>query len=194
MSAKLYKGVATFEFYFLSNNKPDVEAHARSIAEAQFMGCYGIKATTAVPITRLEELPEQERNDAPDGDVEWDPCGNHVYTIAEWFARQAEPPVRVQRQRTKGFNLQDASPNGKPVVYVGRPSKWGNANRVEDFGWDIQACLRKYREDIELLVACKELDLSELHGKNLACWCSLDEPCHADVLLEMVYEDSIASE
>jgi hypothetical protein len=23
----------------------------------------------------------------------------------------------------------------------------------------------------------------ELKGKNLACWCPLDEPCHADVLL-----------
>ena len=26
---------------------------------------------------------------------------------------------------------------------------------------------------------------SELRGKNLACWCPLDQPCHADVLLEL---------
>ncbi len=26
---------------------------------------------------------------------------------------------------------------------------------------------------------------SELAGKNLACWCALDAPCHADVLLEL---------
>ena len=25
----------------------------------------------------------------------------------------------------------------------------------------------------------------ELSGKNLACWCPLNEPCHADVLLEV---------
>jgi len=25
----------------------------------------------------------------------------------------------------------------------------------------------------------------ELRGKNLACWCRLGEPCHADVLLEI---------
>ena len=25
----------------------------------------------------------------------------------------------------------------------------------------------------------------DLAGKNLACWCALDEPCHADVLLEI---------
>jgi hypothetical protein len=27
--------------------------------------------------------------------------------------------------------------------------------------------------------------LPELRGKNLACWCSLDRPCHADVLLRL---------
>ncbi len=27
--------------------------------------------------------------------------------------------------------------------------------------------------------------LPELRGKNLACWCPLDMPCHADVLLEL---------
>lgn len=26
---------------------------------------------------------------------------------------------------------------------------------------------------------------SELRGKNLACWCPLDGPCHADVLLKL---------
>jgi hypothetical protein len=26
---------------------------------------------------------------------------------------------------------------------------------------------------------------SALRGKNLACWCPLDQPCHADVLLEI---------
>lgn len=29
-----------------------------------------------------------------------------------------------------------------------------------------------------------DADLSELRGKDLACWCALDQPCHADVLLE----------
>jgi len=28
-------------------------------------------------------------------------------------------------------------------------------------------------------------DLTPLRGKNLACWCPLDQPCHADVLLEI---------
>lgn len=31
----------------------------------------------------------------------------------------------------------------------------------------------------------REFYLGELRGKNLACWCPLDQPCHADVLLEL---------
>lgn len=30
---------------------------------------------------------------------------------------------------------------------------------------------------------------AELAGKNLACWCSLDQPCHADVLLELANQE-----
>jgi hypothetical protein len=31
----------------------------------------------------------------------------------------------------------------------------------------------------------KKLDISELKGKNLACFCGLDQPCHADTLLRL---------
>jgi hypothetical protein len=27
--------------------------------------------------------------------------------------------------------------------------------------------------------------VTKLRGKNLACWCPLDQPCHADVLLDL---------
>lgn len=39
-------------------------------------------------------------------------------------------PVRVKRSRKLGYNMQKASPNGLPVVYVGRGSKWGNPFKV----------------------------------------------------------------
>jgi hypothetical protein len=29
----------------------------------------------------------------------------------------------------------------------------------------------------------------KLRGKNLACWCPLDQPCHADVLLELANQE-----
>ena len=31
---------------------------------------------------------------------------------------------------------------------------------------------------------------SELRGKDLACWCPLDQPCHADVLLELANREA----
>jgi hypothetical protein len=36
--------------------------------------------------------------------------------------------------------------------------------------------------DNPFLVAMTE---QALKGKNLACWCKLDEPCHADFLLNL---------
>ncbi|WP_409438645.1 DUF4326 domain-containing protein [Pseudomonas sp.] len=33
-------------------------------------------------------------------------------------------------------------------------------------------------------LAAGALDIKELRGKALACWCRLDEPCHADVLIK----------
>jgi hypothetical protein len=31
----------------------------------------------------------------------------------------------------------------------------------------------------------RKKELEELRGKNLACWCPIGSPCHADVLLEL---------
>ena len=31
-----------------------------------------------------------------------------------------------------------------------------------------------------------------LRGKDLACWCPLDQPCHADVLLELANAEAAA--
>lgn len=84
-------------------------------------------------------------------------------------------PVRVQRSRKRGFRLQDVSPNGLPVVYVGRPTKWGNYSGT----------LFAFAHDAEEAVKRGRLDVSELRGKNLACWCALDEPCHADIWLRL---------
>lgn len=91
-------------------------------------------------------------------------------------------PVRIQRKRTKGFRLQDASPNGLPVVYVGRPTKWGNPFSIAEYGRDL--AIFNYRQRLKNMVLIGT-DFSELRGKNLACFCPLDQPCHADVLLEI---------
>ncbi len=70
------------------------------------------------------------------------------------------------------------------AVYVGRPSKWGNPI-VLGKDTDIrEEAIMMYRNWVRSKIATKELDISELRGKDLVCWCA-PLPCHADVLLEL---------
>ena len=90
--------------------------------------------------------------------------------------RSSHTPRRIQVRRIKGFRL----PAG--AIYVGRPTKWGNPFRPGPDMTRAQmvAAYRRYlRAKAELMAA-----LPELRGPDLACWCKLDEPCHADGLLE----------
>ena len=83
-------------------------------------------------------------------------------------------PIRVQRKRTKGWRMPP------DTIYVGRGSKWGNPFKVGDL--DADECVLLFRQ----AMICFPKDLSELRGKNMACWCREDaEHCHADVLLEL---------
>ena len=100
-------------------------------------------------------------------------------------------PARIQLRRTKGWRMP---PN---TVKVDRATKWGNPwtiakGRAAGFvGTD--ADLRKmavgfFRNGCAKclpVVADIVASAGELRGKNLACWCPLDQPCHADVLLEI---------
>jgi len=69
------------------------------------------------------------------------------------------------------------------AVYVGRPSKWGNPFTLAEYGPKL--ALSNYRGRITGLVLVGAIDLAELRGKDLACWCKIGEPCHADILLEL---------
>lgn len=109
-----------------------------------------------------------------------------------------EPMKRIQRKRTKGYKMPDNA------IYVGRPTKFGNPFQAGKWYIPVDACLSNpfspewklcktieqsvelYREYIEREVKYKRLDLHELIGHNLACWCNLKNCCHADVLIEMI--------
>jgi hypothetical protein len=70
------------------------------------------------------------------------------------------------------------------VVVVTRPTKWGNPHPLE-IGRD--EAVRRYRADLvagRLGIGVHDVR-RELRGRDLACYCPLDEPCHADVLLEI---------
>lgn len=94
------------------------------------------------------------------------------------------------------------------AIYVGRPTKWGNPfvpGRVVSWnraGWLMRVtgtpdgrygerCIQDVSDAVEtyrqfMAVRADRTDFFEpLRGKDLACWCPLDQPCHADVLLEL---------
>ena len=87
-------------------------------------------------------------------------------------------PQRIQRKRTKGWKMP---PN---TVYVGRPTMWGNYQADGSHPTYAVSCFRHWVET-EASWAWKGRAQIDLRGKNLACWCPLDQPCHADVLLEL---------
>lgn len=106
-------------------------------------------------------------------------------------------PKRIQRKRAKGWRMGSA-------IYVGRPTIFSNPFSARACGGPQQAVsmyrlyLRRRWNDLEergcnifaimeLQICHQELwrRLPELRGKALCCWCRLDAPCHADVLLEI---------
>jgi hypothetical protein len=94
---------------------------------------------------------------------------------------------RIQRKRTKGWRMP------KNTVYVGRPSKWGNPYKVTSFsakikGMDRELAINAYEVWLRQKLAEDSHFLDELKGKDLACWCPLDKPCHADILLKFLTE------
>jgi hypothetical protein len=116
-------------------------------------------------------------------------------------------PERIQRKRTKGWRMPP------DTIYVGRPSEWGNPFTVGEVYFDgesffhayghlmkageyqgmptgevtVENCLILFRAWCEKYM---ELGpggywIERLRGKDLACWCKQNAPCHADILLEL---------
>jgi Domain of unknown function (DUF4326) len=121
-------------------------------------------------------------------------------------------PQRIQRKRIKGWK---APPNtvyvgrgsvwGNPFIVGERcgifPKGMGLRGNAETLiqALTLAQCLEFYRNAIEgylkpeMYPAGHEFstkirphsNLHFLRGKNLMCWCPADQPCHADILLEL---------
>lgn len=101
-------------------------------------------------------------------------------------------PRRIQLRRSRGWR----KPEG--VVVVSRPSRWGNPFAFDDYPADLPKAERRrlavadFRRMFEgghpaeaAAYPSAEEVRGALAGRDLACWCPLDGPCHADVLLEV---------
>ncbi|WP_276670257.1 DUF4326 domain-containing protein [Schaalia cardiffensis] len=116
-------------------------------------------------------------------------------------------PKRIQRRCTKGWRAPDGA------VYVGRGSKWGNpltAGSTETMQQDhgiythyMPVIIQTSAEAAQFYDICfrsnwnltsgrlpsREEIRRELAGKDLMCWCPVDQPCHADTLLRIANEE-----
>ena len=115
---------------------------------------------------------------------------------------QQKPPQRFQRTR----NSKPGIPEG--AVYVGRPTVWGNPAKIgrwyeipedlPDYILNTRGRRQVFVKDNSMAVVCFYeycIDrairdpyefaswLRPLLGRDLCCWCSPDQPCHADVLI-----------
>jgi hypothetical protein len=111
-------------------------------------------------------------------------------------------PIRVQLSRKKGWRMP---PN---TVSVARPGRFGNpftpfgcaeAGYIGTARELARRCVEAFRvwidtpywrenwqgKESEKARARLLEGLPDLRGKNLACWCAADMPCHADILLEV---------
>ena len=87
-------------------------------------------------------------------------------------------PRRVRLSRAAGWRMP------ANTVKVDRSTSWGNPFRVGEKGIDSPAdSIRAYRAWLAAHPEVRRAARASLSGKNLACWCPLEGPCHADALL-----------
>ena len=104
-------------------------------------------------------------------------------------------PQRIQLHWWKGYRLRAASLllNGLDVVKVDRSTRWGNPYRVGEVFrsvriTDAQMACEYFETYLKFSKAGRIIAReaqARLRGKNVACWCDLDDWCHGDILLRI---------
>ena len=86
-------------------------------------------------------------------------------------------PRRFRLSRRKGAK----KPEGAAVI--ARPSKWGNPHKMGRL--TREQAIAAYKRDLyagKLRVTVADVR-RELKGRDIACWCRLEDSCHGDLLL-----------
>lgn len=114
-----------------------------------------------------------------------------------------EMPKRIRLSRKKGYRLPE---NAKKVD---RSTRWGNPFGPQHSGVvfghkglpapivtlggkpSLSRCLDLFTAYLYGRLRDDPAFLDPLKGKDLACWCPLDQPCHADILLRIANESGV---
>lgn len=123
--------------------------------------------------------------------------------------------LQLSRRKGFDLQAHSMAVNGLPAVNCARPGRWGNSWKIGSRMLDpekssFRPCVtaadtaQAFRQSVDwdpdepTYFGCLEIwggygpehrnrktIVAELCGRNLACWCAPDAPCHADVLLEL---------
>ena len=102
-------------------------------------------------------------------------------------------PIRIQRSYARGWRTPAHAKYVGPGSFYDSPFRVARSARELEEGGELvvasaDEAVARYREWIEgtregrFVASCAARNL---WGLDLACWCKLDQPCHADVLLEI---------
>jgi hypothetical protein len=128
--------------------------------------------------------------------------------VVDNWQRFIERALDVTPKRIRLYRLRDRV-IGTNAKGVARPSRFGNPWRV-----GLKACghrstgecgcnafrvetaeeaVANYRTWLHGSTKLRGVVVEQLAGKDLACWCHLDRPCHGDVLLEFANPSAVLS-
>lgn len=123
--------------------------------------------------------------------------------------------LRLSRKAGFSLQALSEATNGLPAVNVTRRGKWGNPHiplrtwyhcgypalgipafdavtTADADAEGVRIAVALHRHEVLQRLAHDPVqgptfraDLEHLRGKNLACWCHLDAPCHADIYLDV---------
>jgi hypothetical protein len=122
--------------------------------------------------------------------------------------------MRIQRKRTKGWRKSKnsiyvgrGSKWGNPFKVGSYLNAWGKAflaikltdatpesihkiyhSGIFDTPISLEKSLEWYEIWITFMIKEKKLEINELKGKDLVCWCPLTSQCHADILIKLANE------
>jgi hypothetical protein len=99
---------------------------------------------------------------------------------------KAAVPLRVQLKRSAGWKMP------ANTLKVDRTTRWGNPFTIAECG-SVAIAVAQHGRWMRGEIAApggvepptREVLRAALGGRNLACWCALNGPCHADLLLTL---------